>query len=155
MVEIVVVALIAGTSMIFVLSLGQANAQLSQINAESIFARQIAMDLLEYYANHPDDAKLQWNTGPQPPEIFQNHLAFKDTLSVSPDAQALYRKMNPQVFLMIEPNVGYSGRRYVDLHRIDCSVKWTEDSGDKDKDNKVNMKRERTLTVSRLVSDIR
>jgi hypothetical protein len=154
-VEVVVVALIAGTSMIFVLSLGQANAQLSQINAESIFARQIAMDLLEYYANHPDDAKLQWSTGPQPPEMIREHLAFKDTLAVSPDAQALYRKMNPQVFLMFEPNIEYSKRRYVDFHRIDCSVKWTEDGGDKERDNKINAKKERTLTVSRLVSDIR
>lgn len=132
-IEVMVVALIAGTSMIFLLNLGQANAQLSQINQESLLARQVAMDVLEYYGHNVSEAFLVASSQPLPADFYVRHPAFSDTLALSPQMADLWRKMGPQIVLDIDPSVliESSGLGHPDLHRLICTVKWQEGGGKK------------------------
>ena len=130
-IEVMVVALIAGTAMVFLMSLGQANVQLSQINQESLLARQVAMDLLEYYAHNNPEAFLIASPEPLPADFFVRHPAFSDTLALSPQLSDLWKKMNPTIVLDMEANimVETTGVGHPDLHRLSCSVKWQEGGG--------------------------
>lgn len=147
-VEVMVVALIAGTSMIFIMSLGQANAQLSQINQESLLARQVAMDVLEYYAHNIQEAFLVAAPQPLPADFYVRHPAFSDTLALSPQLAALWKKMTPEIVLDADPNVMIetSGLGHPDLHRLICTVKWQDGGGKKPP---------RALALSRLVATFR
>lgn len=147
-VEVMVVALIAGSAMVFLLSLGQANAQMSQINQESLLARQVAMDLIEYYAQNFPEAIVRAHKEPQDREFFAKHPAFSDTLALSPQMAQLWKKMDPQIVLDIDPSVMIetTGIGHPGLHRLICSVRWAEGGG---------RKNPKVLTLSRLVSEVR
>jgi prepilin-type N-terminal cleavage/methylation domain-containing protein len=147
-VEVMVVALIAGTAMVFLLSLGQANAQMSQINQESLLARQIAMDVLEYYAQQFHEAIVRASPKPQAADFFSKHPAFADTLALSPQMSALWARMKPKIVMDIEPSVRIetSGLGHPGLHRLICTVSWDEGGG---------RAGPKVLTLSRLVAQVR
>jgi prepilin-type N-terminal cleavage/methylation domain-containing protein len=147
-VEVMVVALIAGTAMVFLLSLGQANAQMSAINQESMLARQVAMDVIEYYAHNFPEAMVRAKPEPLERDFFAKHPAFSDTLALSPEMAQLWKKMDPQLVMDIDPSVMIetTGLGHPGLHRLVCSVRWQESGG---------RKAPKTLTLSRLVSETR
>lgn len=146
-IEVMIVALIAGTAMVFLLSLGQANAQMSQINQESMLARQIAMDILEYYAQRFPEAIGRAGPEPQPDDFFVRHPAFADTLALSPQMMALWKKMKPKIVMDIDPSVRIetTGVGHPGLHRLVCSVSWDEGGG---------RTAPKLLTLSRLVAEV-
>ena len=143
-----VVALIAGGAMVFLMSLGQANAQLSAINQESLLARQVAMDMLEYYAHNLQEGLLVASAQPLPRDFYAKHPAFSDTLALSPQMAALWNKMQPEIVVDMEPSVMIEtqGIGHPDLHRLYCSVKWQEGGG---------KTAPKLLTLSRLVATVR
>lgn len=145
-VEVMIVALIAGTSMVFLMSLGQANAQLSQINQESLLARQVAMDVLEYYAHNVQEAFLIASPQKLPADFYLRHPAFSDTLAASPQMAALWKKMTPDITLDAEPNVMIesTGLGHPDLHRLVCTVTWQDAK-----------RPPRSLSLSKLVATFR
>lgn len=147
-IEVMVVALISGGAMVFLMSLGQANAQLSQINQESLLARQVAMDMLEYYAHNLQEAFLVASPQPLPRDFYAKHPAFSDTIALSPQMAALWNEMQPEIVLDIEPGVmtEAQGIGHPDLNRLFCTVKWQEGGG---------KTAPKLLTLSRLVAIVR
>lgn len=145
-IEVMVVALIAGTAMVFLMSLGQSNAQMSQINQESLLARQVAMDVLEYYALRFREAIGRSDPQPQGDDFFVRHPAFADTLALSPQMQALWSRMKPKIVMDIDPSVRIesSGIGHPGLHRLICTVTWDEGGG---------RTAPKVLTLSRLVAE--
>ena len=145
--EVMIVALISGGAMIFLLSMGQANAQLSAINQQSLLARQVAMDLLEYYGHNLEEAFLVASPQALPDDFFVRHPAFSDTLALSPQMAALWTQMAPKIVLDLEPSVMVetTGIGNPDLHRLVCKVTWQE--GPKTLP--------RTMTLARLAATFR
>lgn len=147
LVEIAIVALIAGTAMVYLLSLGQANVQMSRVNEESLLARQIALDVVDYFAHNLAQAKLTSRQAPQPRDFFLRHPAFRGSFGLSRQTDELYARMEPEITFRMQKNVEFplgSGNRHTGLHCLTCRVSWLE-SGKKD--------RQADVAVSRLVGE--
>jgi len=148
LVEVLVAVFIAGGAAIFILSLGQANQQLSRIGRESIIARQIATDFVEYFSENIPEAKTLMETTQDFREVLETHLAFKDALAVSESTRETFKKMNPQIYARLQTNLSVppdSGQIMPGLHRMIVIVAWKENP---DKDIW------RRVMVSRIVGDI-
>jgi type II secretory pathway pseudopilin PulG len=130
-VELMVVLGIAAGCMTWLLSLGQANSRLSAINRESMVARQLAIDLLEYYANSLGEARLESSPTPRPIDYYLNLPAFAGIFA-GPDTIPLLAQMKPRVVFQVEEDPEFpprSGEYFQDLYRLSCSVTWEEAKG--------------------------
>ncbi len=147
LVELAIVALIAGTSMVYLLSLGQANVQMSRVNEESLLARQIALDVVDYFAHNLAQAKLASRSAPQPRDFYLRHPAFRGAFGLSRQTDELYARMDPEITFKMQKNVEFppgSGNRHAGLHCLTCRVSWLE-GGKKD--------RQADVAASRLVGE--
>lgn len=147
LVEIAIVALIAGTSMVYLMTLGQANVQMSRVNEESLLARQIAMDVVDYFAHNLAQAKLVSRPTPQPRDFYLRHPAFRGAFGLSRQTDELYSRMDPEITFRMEKNLEFppgSHNRLVGLHCLTCRVSWLE-GGKAD--------RKTSLAAARLVAD--
>lgn len=127
-------ALIAGIAGVAVLSIGQANTRLSQVNQESLLARQIAQDIVEFYSVNFAEAKALANSVEDFRDIFESHAAFRESLDWAPETRVLFKQMNPRIHLRFQYNVEVpagSGTFYSGLHRLVVIVEWTESFGNK------------------------
>jgi prepilin-type N-terminal cleavage/methylation domain-containing protein len=130
-VELMVVLGIAAGCMTWLLTLGQANSRLSAINRESMVARQLAIDLLEYYANSLGEARLESSPTPRAIDYYLSLPAFAG-MFVGPDTMPLMLKMKPRILFQVEEDPEYppgSGEYFQDLYRLSCSVTWEEARG--------------------------
>lgn len=147
MAEIVVAAFIAGTAMLFVLSLGQANVQMSQLNQEGLLARQVAMDVLDYFSRNLPEARWQAQSNPRIEGLYATHAAFRDALEASAETKSLFQQMEPEIVFEVDarPALGDTAdKAFPGLHRLSCSIAWKEGSGRRVK---------RAVSFSRLVAE--
>ena len=147
MVEIVVATFIAGTAMVFVLSLGQANVQMSQLNQEGLLARQVAMDVLDYYSRNLPEARWQAQANPRVEALYGTHAAFRDALKASAETESLFKSMEPEILFAVDSRPKLSDdadKAYPGLNKLNCTIAWKEGGGRRSK---------RTVSFSTLVSE--